>query len=83
MLSDFAEASSWPGSRPRSIFGAWQVPFLFRDGFHFPGGRPLALPHLAGRRCSRSSSFTVKVFLLCVLPDPGALDLAALTATTR
>jgi len=27
------------------FFGGWQVPFLMADGFHFPGGATIALPH--------------------------------------
>ena len=29
------------------FFGGWQVPWLARDGFHFPWHATLALPHLA------------------------------------
>jgi NADH-quinone oxidoreductase subunit H len=28
------------------FFGGWQVPYLLRDGFHFPWGSTLALPSL-------------------------------------
>ena len=29
------------------FFGGWQVPYLLPDGFHFPWGAALALPHTA------------------------------------
>src|SRR5207247_9447662 len=29
------------------FFGGWQVPYLFRDGFHLPWGAALALPSWA------------------------------------
>ena len=41
------------------------MPFLFRDGFHFPGGAVLALPHLLVVLL-QIVSFTIKGFLLCV-----------------
>jgi NADH-quinone oxidoreductase subunit H len=65
MLSDFAESVVVAGLATTLYFGAWQVPFLFRDGFHFPGGVVLALPHLlvVGLQVA---TFTGKVFLLCV-----------------
>jgi NADH-quinone oxidoreductase subunit H len=28
------------------FLGGWQVPWLFADGFHFPGGLTWTLPHL-------------------------------------
>jgi NADH-quinone oxidoreductase subunit H len=29
------------------FLGGWQVPWLFRDGFHLPGGLAIGLPSLA------------------------------------
>ena len=65
MLSDFAESVVVAGLAATLFFGAWQVPFLFRDGFHFPGGVIVALPHLAVV-VLQIVSFTLKVFALCV-----------------
>jgi NADH-quinone oxidoreductase subunit H len=65
MLSDFAESVVVAGLATTLYFGAWQVPFLFADGFHFPGGVTLAVPHLVVVLL-QLLSFTVKVFVLCV-----------------
>jgi NADH-quinone oxidoreductase subunit H len=65
MLSDFAESVVVAGLATTIYFGAWQVPFLFRDGFHLPGGAILALPHLVVVPL-QIVSFTIKVFLLCI-----------------
>ena len=65
MLSDFAESVVVAGLATTVYFGAWQVPFLFRDGLHFPGGVLVALPHLVVVAL-QLTSFTVKVFLLCI-----------------
>ncbi len=65
MLSDFAESVVVAGLATTIYFGAWQVPFLFRDGFHLPGGAILALPHLVVV-VMQIVSFIIKVFLLCI-----------------
>jgi NADH-quinone oxidoreductase subunit H len=64
MLSDFAEIVVVSGLATTLFLGAWQVPFLARDGWHFPGGLTLAMPHLAVV-VLQFASFTVKVLLLC------------------
>src|SRR6185436_11355588 len=64
MLSDFAESVVVAGLATTLFFGAWQVPFLFRDGFHF-GSSIVALPHLLVV-VMQIVSFTIKVFLLCI-----------------
>jgi len=64
MLSDFAEVVVVSGLATTLFFGAWQVPFLARDGFHFPGGVTVALPHLM-IVALQSGAFIIKVFLLC------------------
>jgi len=66
MLSDFAESVVVAGLATTLFFGAWQVPFLFREGFHFPGGTVVAVPHLLVVAL-QFMSFIVKVFALCVL----------------
>jgi NADH-quinone oxidoreductase subunit H len=47
MMSDFLETVVIAGMTTALFLGGWQVPWLFADGFHFPGGSTLALPHLA------------------------------------
>jgi NADH-quinone oxidoreductase subunit H len=47
MMSDFVEVVLVAGLVTTFFFGGWQVPFLERDGFHFPGGSWVALPSLA------------------------------------
>ena len=46
MFSDFAESVLVSALVVTMFFGGWQIPFLARDGFHFPWGGTLALPHL-------------------------------------
>jgi NADH-quinone oxidoreductase subunit H len=48
------------------FFGGWQVPYLMRDGFHFPGGGVLPLPHL-GVVALQVGTFTLKVVFFCWL----------------
>ena len=66
MLSDFAEIVVVSALATTLFFGAWQVPYLARDGFHFPGGLALALPQLIVV-VMQLVSFLLKVFLLCCL----------------
>jgi NADH-quinone oxidoreductase subunit H len=47
MMSDFLETVVIAGMTTALFLGGWQVPWLLADGFHFPGGATLALPHLA------------------------------------
>jgi len=46
MMSDFVEVVLIAVLVTTLFFGAWQVPYLARDGFHFPWGSGLALPSL-------------------------------------
>ena len=48
------------------FFGGWQVPYLMRDGFHFPWGTTWLLPHLAVVLL-QVGAFTVKVVFFCWL----------------
>jgi NADH-quinone oxidoreductase subunit H len=64
MLSDFAEIVVVSALAVTLFFGAWQIPYLLRDGFHFPGGLALPLPHLVVVAL-QMAAFTIKVFLLC------------------
>ena len=66
MLSDFAEIVVVSGLATTLFFGAWQVPFLARDGWHLPGGITLGMPQLVVA-VLQIASFTLKVFALCCL----------------
>jgi NADH-quinone oxidoreductase subunit H len=48
MMTDFAEIVLVSVLITLFFFGGWQVPWLYRDGFHFPGphGAFLALPNI-------------------------------------
>jgi NADH-quinone oxidoreductase subunit H len=46
MMADFVETAVVAGMTTALFLGGWQVPWLFADGFHFPGGLTWALPHL-------------------------------------
>ncbi|MBI2358102.1 MAG: NADH-quinone oxidoreductase subunit H, partial [Deltaproteobacteria bacterium] len=48
------------------FFGGWQVPYLARDGFHFPWGAAWLLPHL-GVVLLQVAAFTLKVIFFCWL----------------
>ncbi|HZP42968.1 MAG TPA: NADH-quinone oxidoreductase subunit NuoH [Candidatus Binatia bacterium] len=47
MMSDFVEVVLVAALVTTLFFGGWQVPYLLRDGFHFPGGSTVPLPSLA------------------------------------
>ncbi len=64
MLSDFVEVIIVAGLITALFFGGWQVPFLLRDGFHFPWGGTLALPSLMVTLL-QVGSFTLKVLFFC------------------
>ena len=46
-MADFLETVVIAGMTTALFLGGWQVPYLQSDGFHFPWGAALALPHLA------------------------------------
>jgi NADH-quinone oxidoreductase subunit H len=46
MMTDFAEIVLVAVLITVFFFGGWQVPWLYRDGFHFPGGAHLWVPQL-------------------------------------
>lgn len=48
------------------FFGGWQVPYLLRDGFHFPWGAQWLLPQLAVV-VLQVGAFSVKVLFFCWL----------------
>jgi NADH-quinone oxidoreductase subunit H len=63
---EFAEVVTVAGLVTTLFFGGWQVPYLMRDGFHFPWGSIWLLPHLAVVLL-QVAAFTVKVLFFCWL----------------
>jgi len=63
---EFAEIVTAAGLITTLFFGGWQVPFLMRDGFHFPWGGSVHLPHLAVVAL-QVGAFTLKVIFFCWL----------------
>jgi NADH-quinone oxidoreductase subunit H len=63
MMSDFLETVVIAGMVTALFLGGWQVPWLVADGFHFPWGTTLSLPHLVVVGL-QIGSFVVKV---CVM----------------
>jgi NADH-quinone oxidoreductase subunit H len=64
--AEFAEIVTVAALVTTLFFGGWQVPYLMRDGFHFPWGGSLLLPHLAVVLL-QVGAFTFKVLLFCWL----------------
>ena len=63
---EFAEVVTAAALTTTLFFGAWQVPYLMREGFQFPGGSAWLLPHYAVVAL-QVSAFTVKVLFFCWL----------------
>ena len=63
---EFAEIVTAAGLITTLFFGGWQVPYLMRDGFHFPAGATWLLPHLV-IVVLQLVAFTVKVIFFCWL----------------
>jgi NADH-quinone oxidoreductase subunit H len=63
---EFAEIVTVAGLIATLFFGGWQVPYLMRDGFHFPWGGEWLLPQLAVVAL-QVGAFTVKVLFFCWL----------------
>ena len=66
MMADFVEVAIVAGLVTTLFFGGWQVPYLYRDGFHFPGGFSIGVPSLLVT-ILQVVSFLVKLFLFCWL----------------
>ncbi|MFQ6673037.1 MAG: NADH-quinone oxidoreductase subunit H [Candidatus Tectimicrobiota bacterium] len=66
MFADFAETVVVAGVVTSLFFGGWQVPFLFADGLHFPGGFTVWLPHLLVVLL-QVGAFVFKVVFFCWL----------------
>jgi NADH-quinone oxidoreductase subunit H len=63
---EFAEIVTAAGLMTTLFFGAWQVPYLMRDGFHFPWGGVWLLPQLMVA-VLQVAAFTLKVVFFCWL----------------
>lgn len=63
---EFAEIVVAAALTTALFFGGWQVPYLMRDGFHFPWGGTLSLPHLTVVFL-QVCAFTLKVLFFCWL----------------
>jgi NADH-quinone oxidoreductase subunit H len=66
MMSDFVEVVIVAALVTTLFFGGWQVPYLMRDGFHFPGGATLGLPSLVVA-ILQVTSFVVKLTFFTLL----------------
>jgi NADH-quinone oxidoreductase subunit H len=65
-LTDFLETIVVACLSTTLFLGGWQVPYLMPDGFHFPWGAFLAVPHLVYVLLG-VASFTTKVLVFCFL----------------
>ncbi len=63
-LTDFLETIVVASLSTTLFFGGWQVPYLLPDGFHFPWGGYLPVPHLLYVFLG-VASFSVKGLLFC------------------
>jgi NADH-quinone oxidoreductase subunit H len=63
---EFAEIVTAAGLMTTLFFGGWQIPYLMRDGFHFPWGGAWPLPQLTVALL-QVVAFTVKVVFFCWL----------------
>jgi NADH-quinone oxidoreductase subunit H len=66
MFGEFVETVVAAGVITSLFFGGWQVPYLFADGFHFPGGFAVGLPHLLVVLL-QVGAFVLKVVFFCWL----------------
>lgn len=63
-MTDFVEVGVIAALATTFFFGAWQVPYLMFDGFHFPWGTVIGLPQWLVALV-QVGAFLVKTFLLC------------------
>jgi NADH-quinone oxidoreductase subunit H len=66
MLVDFVESIVVAGLVTTLFFGGWQVPFLARDGFHFPWGGFYPIPSLLVT-LMQMGAFVTKLVFFCWL----------------
>jgi NADH-quinone oxidoreductase subunit H len=65
-FTDFIETIMIASLATTLFFGGWQVPYLLRDGLHFPWGAVILMPHLAVV-VLEIFSFAFKVIFFCWL----------------
>ena len=65
-LTDFLETIVVASLSTTLFFGGWQVPYLMPDGFHFPWGGELPVPHLLYVLLG-VASFSIKVMIFCFI----------------
>ncbi len=65
-FADYVETIMIASLATTLFLGGWQVPYLMRDGFLFPWGAEMLLPHL-GIVALQIFSFTFKVIFFCWL----------------
>ena len=75
---EFAEIVTAAGLVTTLFFGGWQVPYLLRDGFHFPWGGTWLLPHFA-MVLLQVAAFTAQSGFFLLAADLTALERAALS----
>ena len=63
MMIDFVEVVLVAALIATLFFGGWQIPYLLRDGFHFPWGTVVPLPS-AGVAILQVLSFVAKLIVL-------------------
>jgi NADH-quinone oxidoreductase subunit H len=63
-LTDFLETIVVASLSTTLFFGGWQVPYLMPDGFHFPWGGHLPVPHLVYVLLG-IASFSIKGLIFC------------------
>ncbi len=63
-LADFLETIVVASLSTTLFFGGWQVPYLSPDGFHFPWGGELPVPHLIYALLG-VASFSIKGLIFC------------------
>jgi len=63
-MTDFVEVTVVAALVTTIFFGGWQLPYLGRDGFHFPWGASLMLPQVIVA-VLQVLTFMAKVFFFC------------------
>ena len=75
---EFAEIVTAAGLMTTLFFGGWQVPYLMRDGFHFPWGETVLLPHLAVDRAAGGGVYP-QSYLFLLAANFAALECAEIS----
>jgi len=63
-MTDFVEVAVIAGLITTMFFGGWQVPYLARDGFHFPWGASVPVSQVIVVPL-QLIAFTIKVLFFC------------------